>query len=402
MAVDEFRLHLLDFPEDVNAHVNLSLALSELKRFDEAAEHAGTAIGLMPDESVGHFAMAVALEGKKDKRALDAINEALRLDPSDPDVYALRGQMSFRRKKWQQALAEADAGLALDPEHHACINIRAQALVMLNERQAAADTLGQALARRPDDSVTHANAGWAALERGQPKPAMEHFREALRLDADNDWARHGIVEAMKAGNILYRVFLKWLFLIMKLPTNVAIGLVVVGLFAVNALSQVGESWPAAAPFITALIVLYLAFAVLTWVADLAFNLVLQLNRYGRLALSDQQRKTSLMFGAWMCGALVAAGLSLLSDNPVVREFGITKSILSVIVAAAILKTWGQERSQLVAAAGVIWVATVIFVATQMRLVDGKPMITTIGDSARQWITPLFLAVQFLPLSTRPK
>ena len=46
--------------------------------------------------------------------------------------------------------------------------------------------MGAALARRPDDPMTHANQGWALLHEGKPYPAMEHFREALRLLLSGD------------------------------------------------------------------------------------------------------------------------------------------------------------------------------------------------------------------------
>ena len=39
---------------------------------------------------------------------------------------------------------------------------------------------------------------WALIEQGEHEQAMEHFREALRLNPQLDWARQGIVEAMKA------------------------------------------------------------------------------------------------------------------------------------------------------------------------------------------------------------
>jgi len=401
MAVDEFRQHLLDFPEDVNGHVNISLALSDLDRFDEAREHAGKAISLAPDDAVPHYAMACALRGaKKRKEALEAINEALRLDPEDPDAYAFRAALSFEKKTWKESLADADAGLALNPEHNGCLNIRAQSLVMLNQRALAAQTLDDALTRHPEDPTTHANTGWAALERGQPKQAMEHFREALRLDPDNEWARQGIVESMKAGNIIYRVFLKWLFLMMKLPAGAQVALVVGGLVGVNAISRLSDSWPAAEPYILVLIMAYLAFAVLTWVADLAFNLLLRLNRFGRLALTDDQRRSSTLFGIWVVLALVAAGVSWATDNSYQREYGLLQSILSLVVGSAMIKFWKRPRGLLVVAAGVAWVAIAVFVGTQMELVNGQPMITVTGDSLRKWLTPLLLAVQFLPAATR--
>ena len=69
--------------------------------------------------------------------------------------------------------------------------------------------MGLVGARDPDDAFSHANQGWTLLEQGNRKKAMEHFRESLRLDPTNGWAQAGLVEAIKAGNPVYAVMLKY-------------------------------------------------------------------------------------------------------------------------------------------------------------------------------------------------
>ncbi|MDB5311521.1 MAG: tetratricopeptide repeat protein [Gemmataceae bacterium] len=46
--------------------------------------------------------------------------------------------------------------------------------------------------------------GWALLHARQPAEALTHFREALRLDPTNEWARDGLIEALKARYWVYR------------------------------------------------------------------------------------------------------------------------------------------------------------------------------------------------------
>jgi Tfp pilus assembly protein PilF len=60
------------------------------------------------------------------------------------------------------------------------------------------------LAMDPDDAHAHANRGWLLLRRGQPDEAMQSFQSALRLDPTLDWARLGMIEAMKAGHVATR------------------------------------------------------------------------------------------------------------------------------------------------------------------------------------------------------
>ena len=57
------------------------------------------------------------------------IQEALQLDPYNAEFFALQANVAFQRDKWQDALAAAEQGLAIDPEHVDCANLRATSLV---------------------------------------------------------------------------------------------------------------------------------------------------------------------------------------------------------------------------------------------------------------------------------
>ncbi len=46
--------------------------------------------------------------------------------------------------------------------------------------------------------------------------------------------------------------------------------------------------------------------------------------------------------------------------------------------------------------GVAWAGICIYVVLSISVVNGVPMITDRAEELRGWITPLFLAIQFLP------
>jgi Tfp pilus assembly protein PilF len=75
-----------------------------------------------------------------------------------------------------------ERGLERSPEDVPCTNMRAMALVRLNRRDEAGATIATALARNPEIAFSHANQGWTLLHQGDHRRAIEHFREALRLD----------------------------------------------------------------------------------------------------------------------------------------------------------------------------------------------------------------------------
>lgn len=295
-AVGELRQQLGQGSEDYLAHSFLALSLNQLERYAEATEHAQQAIHLAPDESLGHYALAQVMLGRnRYDDSLTAIQEAIRLDPYDADYFGLLANLHLVKSNWTEALAAANQGLEIDPENNLCTNLRAQALIKLGDRAAAAETMGEALARRPDDPLTHANQGWALLHAGDHLKALEHFREALRLDPEFEWARAGIVEALKARNIIYRLMLAWFLWMSNLQPGVRWGLIIGALVGQRVLGEVARNSPDLAPFLWPVLYAYFGFVLLTWLAPSLFNLLLRLDRFGRHALSrDQLRGANVL------------------------------------------------------------------------------------------------------------
>ena len=315
LAEAEFRQVLADDPEDTYAHTFLGLCLLERKEYRPATEHVERAIHLAPDMGIAHWAHSrILLERNYVDPALRAIHEAIRLEPENADYHAQESAIYLEKSKWQEALNAAEQGLQIDPEHISCTNLRAMAMVKLGRREAAGQTIGAALARNPEDAITHANQGWTLLHDGNPNKAMEHFREALRLDPNNEWARQGIVEALKARYFIYSIMLKWFLWMSRLPPNVQWLVIIGGWFGARFLSGVAKTNPSLALFIYPILILYTAFALMTWIASPLFNLLLRLNRFGRLALSREE----IVASNWL-GLCVAVALGMLGWWAVTQE-----------------------------------------------------------------------------------
>lgn len=309
LAETELRQALTFDPDDAYAHALLALCLAHREQFKEATEEAQQAIHLAPDFSFAHYALAhIWHERHHYDQALAAVNEALRIDPEDADYCALLSQIHLDLKQWAPALAAAERGLQFNPEHVACTNLRAIALVKLGRKAEAGATIDAALAKNPDNAVTHANQGWTLLEQNQPERALHHFREALRLEPDNEWARAGIIEALKARYFIYSIFLRYFLWMAKLSPNVQWGIIIAGWFGNRMLGSAAKANPDLAPFIWPVRILYLAFVFLTWTADPLFNLLLRLNRFGRLALTEEKTRAS----NWVGSCLLLAVLALIA------------------------------------------------------------------------------------------
>jgi tetratricopeptide (TPR) repeat protein len=322
LAERELRQTLAEDPDSPLAHALLSFCLSGRKRHDEAIGEAERAVALAPGLPLVHHALASALYHQdKLTEAESAIGEAIRLDPTEADYFALLASIHLEQRRPDDARKAAEEGLAADPEHVGCANLRAMALVKLGRKHEAGATIEGALAKDPQNALTHANQGWTLLHQGDHRKALEHFREALRLDPELEWARVGIVEALKAKHLIYRVMLRY-FLWMSTLSDKARWVVVLAVFfGPRVLVEIGsQAGPVAKSLFFLLALGLLGFVYLTWVADPLFNLFLRVNKFGRYALSREQVRASNWVGACLLGALVAPAI-LLAVKPWLAPFG---------------------------------------------------------------------------------
>lgn len=307
-AEEQLRMALGENTSDATAHALLALCLLERKKYDEATDEAQQAIHHEPDEPLGFYALATVMqERNRLKEAYSAIQEAIRLQPWNESHFGRLAGIEFQRSRWNECLTAAEQGLEFDPEDVECTNLRAMALVKLGRRDEAGQTIEAALANAPDNAITHANLGWTLLHQREPKRAMEHFREALRLDPNLEWARAGIIESMKARHFIYRWMLAWFLWMSRFPPRVQILLVLGIVFGNQILATICNAVPALVPIQGPIVLAYLLFAWMTWVAPTLFNLVLCLSPFGRMALNTKEKVGAAMIAACM---LVCVGIGV--------------------------------------------------------------------------------------------
>lgn len=364
LAEREYRLALADDPNDPFAHAFLSLLLADQEtRHPEALAEARAAIGLAPDEAFAHFAESYAhLRADRNEEAERSALTAIDLNPDDPGNFAALAAALLGRRRWSQALAAADTGLELDPEHSTLVNLRAQALVQLGRKDEANATLHGALGRDPENSVTHANQGWALLHRGDRKGALAHFRESLRLDPESEWAREGLVEALKAGNPLYAGMLRYFLWMQRLDRRTQWIVIVAGLIGYRVVRGVARSNPALAPWLTPLMVAYGLFVLLSWTAPQLFNAVLLASRDGRYALSDEQRRSGAFMGAGAGVALVFGAAALATGAPWVEDSTFLFAGLLIPMAATFRGARGRPTRPMAITTGVLYALAALFAA----------------------------------------
>lgn len=393
------RQALHENPNDIQALSILASCLAALDRAEEALKTVERAIALAPSAPELLYQRAYVLYLlQREPEALRQVNEAIRLDPTEADHFALRAELLLKMKKYEDALSAANEGLALDPENSFCLNVRASALMRLKRADEALETIATSLENEPENSYTHTNFGWSKLENGRHREALEHFKEALRLAPNNDYARAGMVEAIKAKNPLYRLFLRYVFWMAGLSARYQWALIIGAYVLFRLLRGVAADNPALEPFVWPVLVLYLIFALSTWLLSPIANLFLFLDTYGRYALSKDERLSSSLVGAALgMGLLLLLGAWWWNSEPLLY-FSLGFIGMMIPLGSMLSTHEPRRRRRLVGFTAVLGVillsATVPMYLQDINLADTILMFFFLGLFAYQWVANFQLGPKY--------
>lgn len=376
-----------------------ALHLRDLHRYEEAVALLVEHLARNPEHAAGHAELAATrleMSGERG-RALESIDAAVALEADNPTFHGLRALILSRLNRDREALAVAEAAIALDPDlelawiakgaalggmsNWAEAEMASRKVLELNsDNDIAANQLSmflrmqdrveesqggvkQRLERDPEDAFAHANAGWAALQRQDGGKAEEHFREALRLDPEFEYARVGLRESYKARSAFYRVYLRWVFFMQKHMQGkqvfIVIGLYLGFRFGHALLSAVH---PLAA---AALLTVYLLFAFWGWLASGIGHFLLLKDPVARLSLTTREKFDGLAVGGGFLGGLLLLVLGVMVLPLGVAFFG--GALMAGAVPASMVFVNDSKLGRLVFGA----LACLVYAAGIVILVQGQ-------------------------------
>ncbi|RKP52834.1 tetratricopeptide repeat protein [Trinickia fusca] len=135
-------------------------------------------LGLRQSWNFANHAAALVGVGRH-REALMAIDEALRIDPTDAAVHAGRGDALLALERFDEALAAYDRSLAHAPGHAATWSRRGAALRALSRPADALISLERALQIDPNDPTTLTERGHALRELRRLDEALQSYRLAM-------------------------------------------------------------------------------------------------------------------------------------------------------------------------------------------------------------------------------
>jgi tetratricopeptide (TPR) repeat protein len=269
LAAREFQRALAADPMHSSSSAMLALCYTELGKHRDAIETAKNAVGNAPDEAYCHYALAHTLSRSMQfSIARVAAREAVRLNPDKALYYGQLALIEFNSGQLQTALRVAEQGLSIDPQEINSNLARIRALDRLGRKQESKQNAAELLRIAPDDQFAHSNIGWSFLEHRDWKQAISHFREALRINPKLELAQKGLVEALHCRFFFYRVFRS---LLVRFQTWARQPLTITGTLKFFALMPI---------FLAALL---LSFVFAPWI-----KISTRFNRFGRLVLTHDQ------------------------------------------------------------------------------------------------------------------
>ena len=114
--------------------------------------------------------------------ALDAYDQAIRLDPTNARFYSNKGRALNRLKRYEEAVATYDQAIHLDPTNTLAYYKKGYILNSLKQHEEAIVVYDQAIHLNPNDAPAYNGKGNALYDLQRYEQALLIYEQALRLD----------------------------------------------------------------------------------------------------------------------------------------------------------------------------------------------------------------------------
>jgi tetratricopeptide (TPR) repeat protein len=319
-AITQLKNALQQNPDNHEALAMYARCFFDKKEFDEGIKTMQRAIAIDPDNNYYFYLLAFAYYRKHvNATAMDHLQKSIQLNPYFAEAYGLFSLTLCEEKDFEKALQKANEGLAIDPENITCLNGRSVALNKLKRVDDAVETMQFALAQDPDNEFTHSTAGWNYLEKGKNKIAATHFKEALRINPNNNNARQGLKESLKSIIPPYRWLLQYNFWINNKGKKARWAIPLGVYFGVRIFSAALQANSATQTIGAILIGLYLLFVLTTWLIYPLANFFLLFHKDGKYAVNNTERWTAITVVSSLAAGCILFCIGILNNSDTVFQ-----------------------------------------------------------------------------------
>ena len=177
-------------PQARSAHLNLSIALYNQARYEEALGPARVAVEQRPDDSKAHDNLGAIFNelGRFDEAEL-YLHRAIALNPQEKNAHSNLGDVLYEQGRYEEAVKVARVAVEQHPDSgpaHTTLGMTFAALGRFDEAELH---LRRAIALQPDEASAHSNMGIVLFYLGRNDEALQSFDQALSLDPTLEEAR---------------------------------------------------------------------------------------------------------------------------------------------------------------------------------------------------------------------
>jgi len=164
------------------------LLLSE-KKYEEALEALNQALEINPKDDIALSRKGAALGNLgKYEEALDVFNQALEINPKNDYALSSKGIALINLDKDEEALEAFNKALEINLKDDYALSRKAIALGNIGKYEEALEAFNKALEINPKDDYTLSKKGIALGNLGQHEEALEAFNQALEINPKDDYA----------------------------------------------------------------------------------------------------------------------------------------------------------------------------------------------------------------------
>jgi tetratricopeptide (TPR) repeat protein len=177
----------------IAAHGNRAIGFSATGNYDAALAELNEAVALDPKQPNTYFMRAAAYEAKKDHdKAIVDLDEAVRLDASRGDFYMLRGIVFGQKGELDRAIVELDQKVKLDPQATIGFSKRADIYRQKKDYDRAIADYTEVIKLEPDKAKGYVDRGWIYVLKNDLDKALADFTTTLKIHENDASALVGV------------------------------------------------------------------------------------------------------------------------------------------------------------------------------------------------------------------
>ncbi len=182
-------------------YVSRGVEYKNKRGLDLAIADFDQAIGLDPKNPDVYSLRGMACRSKGDfDRAIADFDQAIRLDPKNTDAYTVRGMAWQTKGDLARAIADYDQAIQIDPKDTRAYTVRGVAWAGKGDLDRAIADYDQAIRLDPKNAAVYDNRGIAWAAKGDPERAVADYDQSIRLAPKNaSWYFHRGLSHLYAG-----------------------------------------------------------------------------------------------------------------------------------------------------------------------------------------------------------